>query len=157
MSEPIAPNPWLSRRNLLMGGVAAAAVGGYLWWTRQPPSHEQPRLTVAQAFAAARAGDVLLVDIRTPQEWRSTGVPVGSHQIDMRREDFMAALQDLAGGDVTAPVALICARGGRSARMTQALAEAGFVNVVDVPEGMLGSQAGAGWIRSNLPVARWDG
>ena len=28
---------------------------------------------------------------------------------------------------------------------------------VDVPEGMLGSAAGPGWLRSNLPVARWEG
>lgn len=157
MPDPIAQTPWLTRRTLLLGGVAAMGVGGYLWWNRQPLDHDQPRLTAAQAFKAARDGDVLLVDIRTPQEWRATGVPVGSHQIDMRREDFLEALRDVTGADVTMPVALICARGGRSARMTQQLAAAGYVNVVDVPEGMLGSAAGPGWINANLPVARWDG
>lgn len=147
----------LTRRLMLLGGAAAAGGFGYWWHRRQPPDHGQPRLSAAEAFAAAREGGIILVDIRTPQEWRASGVPVGSHQIDMRREDFIAALQAVAGPDRAAPVALICARGVRSARMTLALAEAGFNNVIDVPEGMLGSAAGPGWIAGNLPVARWEG
>ncbi|UWQ51164.1 rhodanese-like domain-containing protein [Leisingera caerulea] len=147
----------LTRRLMLLGGAAAAGGFGYWWRRRQPPAHDQPRLSAAQAFAAARDGGIILVDIRTPQEWRASGVPVGSHQIDMRRGDFLAALQAVTGPDRAAPVALICARGVRSARMTLALADAGFTNVIDVPEGMLGSAAGPGWIAANLPVARWEG
>ena len=146
-----------SRRWLLLGG-SAAIVGTGLWWhRRRPPPHDQPRLSAAQAFAAVRAGDLVLVDIRTPQEWRATGVPVGSHAIDMRRPDFADALLVALAGDRGAPVALICARGVRSARLTRALADAGFVNVADVAEGMLGSASGSGWIASNLPVVLGPG
>ncbi|QAX29368.1 rhodanese-like domain-containing protein [Leisingera sp. NJS204] len=147
----------VSRRLALLGGIAAAAGAGIWWQRRQPPDHDHPRLTVAEAFAQAQAGEITLVDIRTPQEWRASGVPVGSLQIDMRRDDFIAALQTAAGPDRALPVALICARGVRSARLTLALARAGFSNVFDVPEGMLGSGAGPGWIAANLPVARWEG
>ncbi|WP_323776018.1 rhodanese-like domain-containing protein [Leisingera sp.] len=147
----------VSRRLALLGGIAAAAGAGIWWQRRQPPDHDWPRLTAAEAFAQAQAGEITLVDIRTPQEWRASGVPVGSHQIDMRRKDFIAALQAAAGPDRAAPVALICARGVRSARLTLALAQAGYSNVIDVPEGMLGSGAGPGWIAGNLPVARWEG
>ncbi|MEW2913498.1 rhodanese-like domain-containing protein [Leisingera sp. JC11] len=157
MAGAEAGNPKLTRRLMLLGGAAAAAGFGYWWQRRQPPDHDQPRLTAAEAYAQARAGEITLVDIRTPQEWRASGVPVGSHQIDMRRSDFIEALQAAAGPDPSAPVALICARGVRSARMTLALAEAGYTNVIDVPEGMLGSAAGPGWIAGNLPVARWKG
>ncbi|MEX0304920.1 MAG: rhodanese-like domain-containing protein [Leisingera sp.] len=157
MTGSFADHPRHTRRFALLGGIAAAAAAGVWWQRRQPPDHDHPRLTAAEAFAAAWEGEVTLVDIRTPQEWRSSGVPVGSHQIDMRREDFIAALQAAAGPDPAAPVALICARGVRSARLTLALAKAGFTNVVDVPEGMLGSSAGPGWIAGNLPVARWEG
>ncbi|QDI78066.1 rhodanese-like domain-containing protein [Leisingera aquaemixtae] len=157
MAGSQADNSTLTRRLMLLGGAAAAGGFGYWWHRRQPPAHDQPRLTAAEAFAAARDGGIILVDIRTPQEWRASGVPVGSHQIDMRRGDFMAALQAVAGPDRAVPVALICARGVRSARLTLALAEAGFTNVIDVPEGMLGSAAGPGWIAGNLPVARWQG
>ncbi|MFY0311738.1 rhodanese-like domain-containing protein [Leisingera sp. D0M16] len=157
MAGAQADTATLTRRLMLLGGAAAAGGFGYWWHRRQPPDHGQPRLSAAEAFAAARDGGIILVDIRTPQEWRASGVPVGSHQIDMRREDFIAALQAVAGQDRAAPVALICARGVRSARMTLALAKAGFTNVIDVPEGMLGSAAGPGWIAGNLPVARWAG
>ncbi|MBY6138680.1 rhodanese-like domain-containing protein [Leisingera daeponensis] len=150
------PAPRPGRRLMLLGGAAAAAGFGYWWQRRQPLDHNHPRLTAAEAYAQARAGVITLVDIRTPQEWRASGVPVGSHQIDLRRGDFIEALQAAAGPDLSAPVALICARGVRSARMTLKLAEAGFTNVIDVPEGVLGSAAGAGWIAGNLPVARWE-
>ncbi|MDC0660304.1 rhodanese-like domain-containing protein [Leisingera sp. SS27] len=157
MADVEPGNPKLTRRLMLLGGTAAAAGFGFWWQRRQPPDHSHPRLSAAEAYGQAQAGEILLVDVRTPQEWRASGVPVGSHQIDMRREDFIAALQQVAGPDRSVPVALICARGVRSARMTLALTEAGFTHVIDVPEGMLGSAAGPGWIAGNLPVARWNG
>ncbi|MDE4172838.1 rhodanese-like domain-containing protein [Phaeobacter sp. PT47_59] len=150
----------LSRRNFiaLAGLAVTGATAGALIWRFQPaPDHDQPRLSVAEAFASAGSGQITLVDIRTPREWRSTGVPVGSIQIDMRRDDFTEALSVALQGDRSAPVALICARGVRSARMVRQLAEAGFSQIIDVPEGMLGSRAGPGWIAGNLPVARWQG
>lgn len=149
-----------TRRRLLLGlgGAGALFLGSGIWWWRsQPPAHDQPRLTPAQAFAKAQAGEIVLVDIRTPREWRLTGVAVGAVAIDMRREDFLTALEQHLGGRRDTPVALICARGVRSGRMTLALAAAGVVNVMDVPEGMLGSASGPGWIAGNLPVARWEG
>ncbi|WP_052257724.1 rhodanese-like domain-containing protein [Leisingera sp. ANG-DT] len=157
MAGADAINPTLTRRLVLLGGAAAAAGAGIWWQRRQPPDHDHPRLTVAEAYAQAQAGEITLVDIRTPQEWRASGVPVGSHQIDMRREDFIKALQAVAGPDRSVPVALICARGVRSARVTLMLSEAGYTHVIDVPEGMLGSAAGPGWLAGNLPVARWKG
>jgi hypothetical protein len=36
--------------------------------------------------------------------------------------------------------------------MNTRLASAGFTDVLDVPEGMLGSGAGPGWIASALPL-----
>ncbi|MFS4582997.1 rhodanese-like domain-containing protein [Phaeobacter sp. C3_T13_0] len=154
------PRGLISRRGLLrlgasFGTLAVAGSAGYIWWRRQPPDHDHPRLSVAEAFAKAKDSELILVDIRTPREWRASGVPVGSHQIDMRRKDFLAALDDVTGGNRSLPLALICARGVRSARVTLALNAAGYSNVIDVPEGMLGSAAGPGWLRSNLPVARW--
>lgn len=147
----------LSRRNLLLGGgalIAAGAVGTWGWG--QAPDHDQPRLTVAKAYQQAQTGAITLIDIRTALEWRAVGVPVGGHPIDMRRKDFAEAVAEAAGGNRNAPIALICARGVRSARMTLALTKAGFTNIIDVPEGMLGSRQGPGWVDSNLPVARWQ-
>jgi len=110
-------------------------------------------ISVRQAHDKALRGEILLVDIRSPEEWRDTGVGEGAHAISMHRPDFMARIDAMTGGDRTRPVALICARGGRSASMQRALAERGYGRVLDVAEGMLGSSHGPGWLKEGLPIA----
>lgn len=144
------------RRFLLAGSVAVAVVGVGLWWRRRAPDYPGGKLSVAGAYAQAASGEVTLIDIRTPREWRATGIPDRGHPIDMRRGDFIAALTAITGPDRARPIALICARGVRSARMSLRLSEAGFTNILDVPEGMLGSGAGPGWLAQNLPVRPWQ-
>lgn len=146
----------LSRRILLLGG-AAVAVSGAGWWSlyRYRPSHGGGSLTVQQAHAQAMSGEILLVDIRTPNEWRHTGIPEGAIPLDMRRDDFLTALATLTEGQKDAPIALICAGGVRSARLSRRLIEAGFTHILDVGEGMNGSSAGPGWLNSKLPVTPW--
>jgi rhodanese-related sulfurtransferase len=95
------------------------------WWQLHTPAHDRARLTVAEALAQAQSGAIRLIDIRTPREWEQTGLPQGAVPLDMRRPDFLAALDQLTGGNRAAPVALICARGVRSARLSRALQEAG--------------------------------
>ncbi|OIQ44569.1 MAG: rhodanese [Roseobacter sp. MedPE-SW] len=158
LQPEVQPVAGLSRRQLLLGlgGLGLATALGSFWWRSQPVAHDHQRLSPAAAFTATQSGEITLVDIRTPREWRQTGVPVGAITIDMRRDDFLQALSRAVGGDLAAPVALICARGVRSARLTRALEEAGYTAILDVPEGMLGSASGPGWIAGNLPVARWQ-
>ena len=143
-----------ARRWLLAIGIAALAALAIHQYRLIPEAYAGAALTVAQAHDKAIAGDILLIDIRTPREWKATGIPQGALPLDMRRSDFEQALRELAKGDPTRPVAVICARGVRSARLSNQLSQAGFGNIIDVPEGMLGSAAGPGWIGSNLPVER---
>ena len=162
MTQTESKRPRLSRRRLILtggGGAVALAVAlaGGAYWRAQAPDHDNRRLSVAEAHDQLKSGAITLVDIRTSSEWRATGIADGSHPLDMRRKDFIAALDHLVEQDRSAPIALICARGVRSARMTLALSAAGFSNIIDVPEGMLGSRAGPGWLASNLPVVTWDG
>ena len=105
--------------------------------------------------AAALRGDVVLVDIRQPGEWASTGIGEGAVPLDMRRRDFEDALLAAVNGDRARPVALICARGVRSRHMSERLVAAGFTRIIDVPEGMLGSGAGPGWLNRGLPVVAY--
>lgn len=94
----------------------------------------------------------MLVDIRRPDEWATTGVPKGALTLDMRRPDFAAAMTQVARDNPSVPIAVICAGGVRSRWVTSALSKAGLTNVVDIPEGMLGSAAGPGWLARGLPV-----
>ena len=144
----------LSRRAVLLsGGLAAAAVAtGAGYALTRPAPFEGKFLTVDQAHKLATDGDIFLIDIRRPDEWASTGIGAGAHPIDMRRPDFVARLAQLVSEQKNAQIALICARGVRSNRLSARLTEAGLKNIIDVPEGMLGSRAGPGWLRRKLPV-----
>lgn len=109
-------------------------------------------ITVQQAHDMAARREILLIDVRSPVEWRETGIGEGAHAISMHLPDFMARLQALTGGDKTKRLALICASGVRSRIMSAALARLGYLSVIDVPEGMLGSTRGPGWLKSRLTV-----
>lgn len=100
----------------------------------------------------AQANVMKLIDIRRPSEWRQTGVGLPAHKISMHQSGFVERISALVGGDRTQPIALICARGNRSAWMKEQLNSLGYTNVTNVSEGMLGSQAGPGWLKRNLPT-----
>ncbi len=111
-----------------------------------------PTLSAPEALAAAQQGRLTIVDIRTPQEWRQTGIAQGVERIDMRDPHFERALLARVGHDKNAPIALICRTGNRTARMQAALRDAGFTNVYHIAEGMAGSQHGPGWMARGLPM-----
>lgn len=144
----------MHRRALLFAFPAAALVAGatYAYWWKPDLPDGSANLSVTEAHAALQTGEIWLVDIRRPEEWAATGVVPGALTLDMRRSDFVEALQVATASAPDRPVALICARGVRSRRLTTALTEAGITGLIDVPEGMLGSQAGPGWISAGLPV-----
>lgn len=147
----------LSRRGVLvLGGAGIATVGAVAaQWYNVLGDNGDAALSPEQAHQSALSGEVLLIDIRRPDEWARTGVGEGALPIDMRRQDFEEALTVAAEGDTARPVALICARGVRSRRMSARLVAAGFTQVIDVPEGMLGSGAGPGWLERGLPVVAY--
>lgn len=147
----------LTRRHLFGMAVLGAALATITYrLVESGPTPQSGTLSVTDAHARAIAGTVTLIDIRRPDEWRLTGIGAGAQPIDMRRPDFIDALVAATGPDRSAPIALICARGVRSARLGRRLAEAGYTNVIDVPEGMLGSAAGPGWLASALPVTTFE-
>jgi rhodanese-related sulfurtransferase len=59
---------------------------------------------------------------------------------------------DTLGEGRNRPIALICARGNRSSLASSALAEAGYTQVYNIREGMLGSPDGPGWLARGLPT-----
>ncbi len=113
-----------------------------------------PTLSAPDALAKSRAGEITLVDIRTPQEWRQTGIAAGALTIDMTRKTFVEEILRAVDGDKDAPIAIICRTGNRTTYTQKALQEIGFTNVYNVKEGMAGSGAGPGWVRRGLPLER---
>jgi rhodanese-related sulfurtransferase len=138
----------------LSAGGFVAADGQNLFYAAITEEYPGGVLTAPEAHTKAVAGEITLIDIRRPDEWARTGSGEAAHRIDLRDRDFAARVQQAAGGDLAAPIALICARGVRSARVSNRLINAGFTNIIDVPEGMLGSAAGPGWLARGLPVVK---
>ncbi len=115
-----------------------------------------PDMTAADAAAAVAAGKITLIDIRTPPEWKETGVAKGARLINMLHPQgapgFTNALLEQVKGDRNAPIALICRTGNRTTQVQRYLQSQGFTRVYNVKEGMAGSGAGPGWLKRGLPV-----
>jgi rhodanese-related sulfurtransferase len=120
------------------------------------PARAEPDLSAPEAYAAASAGKVRLIDIRTPQEWRQTGVAPGAGRVDFYRgpEALLQSILQMTGGDRNAPIALICRTGNRTTQAQKYLQSLGFTQVFNVKEGMAGSIAGPGWLKRDLPLDR---
>ena len=88
----------------------------------------------APALRAAAATEVLLVDIRRPEEWQQTGVLPEALLLTFETpESFLAGLAPHLDGR---PVALICRTGNRTARAAALLAPRLDVPVIDIAGGM---------------------
>ncbi len=94
---------------------------------------------------------VTIVDVRRPEEWRSTGVVAGSRLLTAFdaagrfNPEFPAAFAAMVGRDED--VVLICRTGNRSSVLARALAgSAGYTRVHNVSRGIVG------WIGEGNPT-----
>lgn len=113
-------------------------------------------LSAPEAWEAAQAGKLTIIDIRTPPEWKQTRVVQGALLIDMLHPQGPTGFENevlrQVKGDRNAPIALICRTGNRTGQVLRYLRSRGFNNAVHIPEGMAGSSAGPGWLARQLPV-----
>lgn len=100
--------------------------------------------TDAAAVLDERAPDVVLLDVRTPEEFNEIRVP-GSVNIDFYAVDFAAQLDSLAK-DV--PYVVYCRSGNRSSSAVEVMRDLGFAEVWDVDGGIIA------WSESNLPLSQ---
>ena len=113
-------------------------------------------LSAPEAHRLAAEGDLTLIDIRTPEEWRHTGVASGARLVNMVHpggtEGFVRDILAQVDGDPDAPIGLICRTGNRTTHVQRVLASHGFSRIYNITEGMAGSSAGPGWIERGLPM-----
>ena len=135
------------RRTILVVALLAGAA---------PLSADITRVDSAALEELMKQG-VPVVDIRTPEEWRATGVIEGSRLLtffdSQGRYDvpaWLAGLSEIAAPDE--PVAIICHSGGRSAVVTRFLdSQVEYRRVHDVHEGI------ARWIEEGRPTVEPEG
>ena len=127
-----------------------------------PPAAAQDTIKAREAWQQARTGKLTIVDIRSPEEWRETGVAKGAWKVTIhgpqQMRGFLAQLLRRTGGDRTRPITLICATGIRSEYARRYLRRQGFTNVSHIPEGMMGRSVfrggGRGWLKHHLPTEK---
>lgn len=104
-------------------------------------------ITPAEVDRLRRDGKpVQLIDVRTPPEFAEVHAE-GAELVPLDRLDPKAVMA-ARGGDLAAPLYVLCRSGGRAAKAVERFSAAGFPNVVSV-EG--GTQA---WEQAGLPVVR---
>jgi rhodanese-related sulfurtransferase len=134
--------------------VVLLGTGIYMLMTNR--SADDLELTAPEAQRLVVAGEVTLIDIRSPEEWRQTGVARGAKLVNMMHpggaDGFVSDILKQVDGDADAPIALICRTGNRTTQVQRLLAARGFSQVHNVTEGMVGSSAGPGWLKRGLPV-----
>ncbi len=112
-------------------------------------------LSADSAWALVNRDSLLVIDVRTDREWRTSGLPDRAIGISLAREgvaSFVDAVLEAVDGNRSRPVATICASGVRSARAANILRTHGFVEVYDIAEGMMGNGHKPGWIERGLPL-----
>ena len=113
-------------------------------------------LSAKEANQLSNNGQLLLVDIRSVEEWQQTGVAPQALLLSIHEKggipQFSQRLLKAVSGNKNKSIALICAGGVRSARVRRYLMQQGFRNITDVAEGMVGGWFTQGWIEQGLPI-----
>ena len=130
------------------GAILCLAVGavapGFVWAQSLPP--EMP---VSRADLLVRKAGGTLIDVRSPEAWRQTGVPVTGHAISFENPNFLSSVAEVVGGDKAAPIVLVCQAGDVSVQARETLLAAGYENVTVMAGGISGPN---GWIDADLPL-----
>ncbi len=117
-------------------------------------ARERATMSVREAYDRTKAKDVIMVDIRTPEEWKDTGVAEGAIRLDMTSPVFEARLATLKAENPGKPIAIICRTASRTRRLQDILTQRGWTNIVDVRGGMLGDGRNKGWLDEGLPLGQ---
>jgi rhodanese-related sulfurtransferase len=137
-----------------MKNTLAAAL---LFAALSAPALASEQMAADAAFAEISAGRMILVDVRTPSEWKATGVAPGAVTLTMGEPGFVEKLKAVVEANPGKRVGLICAAGGRSGSVQRQMAKLGIDDdAVDIVEGMKGNWSSPGWIGRDLPVVPYQ-
>jgi phage shock protein E len=98
----------------------------------------------AQSLLAAPPPGLVVVDVRTPEEF-AAGHIAGSSNVDFYAPDFLERLEGL---DRDTPYFVYCRSGNRSASTIEAMRELGFTEVYELGGGVIT------WAEAGLPLER---
>ena len=130
-------------------GLAVALLGSGCGSSSTPPGSSSgavvaagQHLSVGQFATLAKTPAVIVLDVRTPDEFAAGHLP-GAVDLDIRSADFTTRL---AGLDKAATYAVYCHSGNRSADALGRMSAAGFTHVADLTGGI------TAWTGDGRPV-----
>lgn len=128
----------------MLGVLAIAFIG-------PAGAQSSPSLAPREVHDGLKSGRLLLIDIRTPEEWADTGVPQGAIRLDADASGFEVRLAGIRLDNPGKRIVLIDRSGGGAAVLQQKLAGRGWRDLAIVRGGMLGA---GGWLAEKLPVVQ---
>ena len=105
-----------------------------------------PKIDPQMASIKCQSGEVVLVDVREPDEWEATGSPKGSAQIALQNPLFVEDVLSCVDNKKDTSIILCCKSGMRGEKAGQLLRARGFENIVNIDGGMVR------WLEENLPT-----
>ena len=111
-------------------------------------------MSPTDALKQVEAGEMILLDIRTPQEWKQTGIASVAIPLTMHSKEFLAGFKKVVENNPGKKIGIICATGGRTQWLQAELAKRGLAPVIDVSEGMMGNKKGPGWIARGMEIKK---
>jgi len=106
-------------------------------------------------FEKLQAKGVPVIDIRTPMEWKTTGIIKGAHKMMFFTEKGDADVAEWFYNlgrlvkDKNKPFIIYCAHANRTKSLGQGLAQMGFKNVYELKDGIEN-----GWIKAGKKTVR---
>lgn len=126
------------KRNVLsIVGIVVVAVGLMVVGLQ---AQQFKDVDVAAAKSLIAKGDVVVLDVRTPEEFRNGHID-NAVLANINDPSFEAKISKLSK---TKPVLVYCAKGGRSARASKMMVEKGWKNVSNMAGGFT-AWSGAGY------------
>ena len=126
----------MDRRSMMIGGIVGAVAGVFAvgFFARGSAAQNVEVIKPSGADLVANK-DILLVDIRTPPEWKQTGVVEGAVLVTYSDPaSFLAAVKPLMKPGQR--LGLICRSGNRTSRAARQIAPLVDFDVLDIGGGM---------------------
>ena len=118
-------------------------------------------LTLQEAHSLYINKNLTIIDVRTINEWKMTGIIPTSILINMHddkyqeRKGFVTEITKILLEYQDKNVAFICASGARSKIITDYLVNKGYKNIYHIPDGIMGKQ-NDGWLFNGYPLINYN-
>lgn len=131
-------------RRLGFDNMCGYLCGGMNTWQEAgKPMNRTGAMSAIDLKGKLEKGEVTLLDVREPSEWREDGTAIGAHKI------FFADLPEkVASVPTDKPIAVTCSVGNRASVAVSLLERAGLRNVSNVLGGM------TAWTKLNYPTKK---